>query len=93
MDQKTPYEKYHNRRHWHLNGDPQPEPEEGLSRLVFRARDTRRCGRLQYTVPLGAHTNPPLVTKDGQDVKMQNTQPQEPSSIPTVAPPPATETN
>ena len=96
VDQKSPYEKYHDRRHWHLNGDPQPEPEEGLSHLVFRARDARRCGRLQYTVPLGAPTNPPLVTKDGQDVKMQDTQPQEPPSFPTAAPPappPATEAN
>ena len=55
-DPKTPYERYHERRHWRLNGDPQPEPEPGLSRLVFRAREAHRKGQLQYTVPEASHS-------------------------------------
>ena len=88
-DHKTPYEKYQDRRHWRLNGEPQQEPEEGLSRLVFRAREARRRGRLQYTVPLGAPTNPPLVPKGGQDVDMKDSQPQELPNVTTEVPPPA----
>ena len=89
MDHKTPYEKYQDRRHWRLNGEPQQEPEEGLSRLVFCAREARRRGRLQYTVPLGAPTNPPLVPKGGQDVDMKDSQPQELPNVTTEVPPPA----
>ena len=77
-DHKTPYEKYQDRRHWRLNGEPQQEPEEGLSRLVFRAREARRRGRLQYTVPKG-----------GQDVDMKDSQPQELPNVTTEVPPPA----
>ena len=91
-DHKTPYEKYHYRCHWRLNGKPQQEPEEGLSCLVFRAREARRCGRLQYTVPLCAPTNPPLIAKDGQDVDMKYNQPQELPNTPTEVPPPAPST-
>ena len=96
-DPKTPYERYHERRHWRLNGDPQPEPEPGLSRLVFRAREAHRKGQLQYTVPEASHSLSTVSVNDFQahseshnsslsvedpDTKMLDAPP------PTTAPPP-----
>ena len=74
-----------------LHGLLQQEPEEGLSCLVFRAREARQCGRLQYTVPLGARTNPLSSPRTDKTLIWRTISPRScPTSLPRYLPlPPA----